>query len=76
MQNLLFSWSISSSRLYGVCTRYRKINPLSLTAADLAHTGQVGGDAFWSAVIHSKKTTVSEVDTQHTEAAHESKEEA
>lgn len=33
--DLLFSWSISSARLFAVCRRWRKINPLSLTAADV-----------------------------------------
>lgn len=44
----MFSWSISSPRLNVGCRRYRKINPLSLTAADL-------GAGWWGSCREREK---------------------
>lgn len=44
----MFSWSISSPRLNVGSRRYRKINPLSLTAADL-------GAGWWGSCRERKK---------------------
>lgn len=50
----MFSWSISSPRLNVGCRRYRKINPLSLTAADL-------GAGWWGSCREREKKKKREV---------------